>query len=71
MPVANRGTVSLVGSSPGTDLRVTGAYVGNGGTLRLGTMLHAVGPGRRRRANRAAFTTSTTSLIERGSTGEG
>lgn len=42
--LSNSGTVSLVGSSPGTDLRVTGAYVGNGGTLRLGTTLNAVGP---------------------------
>lgn len=37
--LANSGTVSLVGSAPGTRLTVTGAYVGNGGTLRLGTAL--------------------------------
>ncbi|MCU4121292.1 autotransporter outer membrane beta-barrel domain-containing protein [Variovorax sp. N23] len=37
--LANSGTVSLVGSTPGTRLTVTGAYVGNNGTLRLGTAL--------------------------------
>ncbi|MGJ7519634.1 autotransporter outer membrane beta-barrel domain-containing protein [Variovorax sp. LT1P1] len=37
--LANSGTVSLVGTAPGTRLTVTGAYVGNGGTLRLGTAL--------------------------------
>jgi len=37
--VANSGTVSLVGSAPGTTLTVTGPWVGNGGTLRLGTAL--------------------------------
>ena len=33
------GTVSLPGSAPGTTLTVTGPWVGNGGTLRLGTAL--------------------------------
>lgn len=37
--LANSGTVSLVGTTPGTRLTVTGAYVGNNGTLRLGTAL--------------------------------
>jgi hypothetical protein len=37
--VANSGTVSLVGTVPGTTLTVTGPWVGNGGTLRLGTAL--------------------------------
>ncbi|SDN54045.1 autotransporter outer membrane beta-barrel domain-containing protein [Polaromonas sp. JS666] len=37
----NSGTVSTVGAAPGTNLTVTGAYVGNGGTLRLGTALGA------------------------------
>ncbi|QNK67228.1 autotransporter outer membrane beta-barrel domain-containing protein [Variovorax sp. PAMC26660] len=37
--LANSGTVSLVGSAPGTTLTVNGAYVGNGGVLRLGTFL--------------------------------
>lgn len=37
--LANSGTVSLAGSTPGTRLTVTGAYVGNNGTLRLGTAL--------------------------------
>ncbi|SCK32968.1 outer membrane autotransporter barrel domain-containing protein [Variovorax sp. HW608] len=37
--VANAGTVSLVGAAPGTTLTVTGPWVGNGGTLRVGTTL--------------------------------
>ncbi|RZL94197.1 MAG: autotransporter outer membrane beta-barrel domain-containing protein, partial [Variovorax sp.] len=37
--LSNGGTVSVLGATPGTDLTVTGAYVGNGGTLRLGTAL--------------------------------
>ncbi|MET3497326.1 autotransporter outer membrane beta-barrel domain-containing protein [Variovorax boronicumulans] len=37
--VANSGTVSLVGAAPGTTLTVHGPWVGNGGTLRLGTAL--------------------------------
>ncbi|SEL33029.1 outer membrane autotransporter barrel domain-containing protein [Variovorax sp. YR750] len=37
--VNNSGTVSLAGTTPGTTLTVTGAWVGNGGTLRLGTAL--------------------------------
>ncbi|MDQ0033670.1 outer membrane autotransporter protein [Variovorax boronicumulans] len=37
--LANSGTVSLVGTAPGTTLTVNGAYVGNGGVLRLGTFL--------------------------------
>jgi len=37
--MANGGTVSLVGSAPGTTLTVTGPWVGNGGALRLGTAL--------------------------------
>lgn len=37
--MTNGGTVSLVGSAPGTTLTVTGPWVGNGGTLRLGTAL--------------------------------
>ncbi|MBB4224724.1 autotransporter outer membrane beta-barrel domain-containing protein [Variovorax guangxiensis] len=37
--MANGGTVSLIGSAPGTTLTVTGPWVGNGGTLRLGTAL--------------------------------
>jgi outer membrane autotransporter protein len=41
--LANAGTVSLVGSAPGTTLTVNGAYVGNGGTLALGTVLGANG----------------------------
>ena len=36
---ANSGTVSLVGTAPGTTLTVNGAYVGNNGVLRLGTFL--------------------------------
>ncbi|MBU1441622.1 MAG: autotransporter-associated beta strand repeat-containing protein [Gammaproteobacteria bacterium] len=37
--LANSGTVSLLGASPGSTLTVTGPYVGNGGVLRLGTAL--------------------------------
>lgn len=37
----NSGIVSTAGAAPGTNLTVTGAYVGNGGTLRLGTALGA------------------------------
>ncbi|MDH6171058.1 autotransporter-associated beta strand protein, partial [Variovorax boronicumulans] len=37
--LANSGTVSLVGTAPGTTLTVNGAYVGNNGVLRLGTFL--------------------------------
>ncbi len=37
--LTNSGTVSLVGTTPGTRLNVNGAYVGNNGTLRLGTAL--------------------------------
>ncbi|WP_447892923.1 autotransporter family protein [Pseudomonas marginalis] len=40
----NNGTVSLVGATPGTTLTVNGQYTGNGGTLRLGTLLNATGP---------------------------
>ncbi|RYF34300.1 MAG: autotransporter domain-containing protein [Comamonadaceae bacterium] len=37
--VTNAGTVSLRGSTPGTVLTVTGPWVGQGGTLALGTAL--------------------------------
>ena len=37
--VNNSGTVSLAGATPSTTLTVTGPWVGNGGTLRLGTAL--------------------------------
>jgi outer membrane autotransporter protein len=37
--MANAGTVSLMGGAPGTTLTVAGPWVGNGGTLRLGTAL--------------------------------
>jgi outer membrane autotransporter protein len=41
--LANGGTVSLVGSAPGTTLTVSGPYTGNNGVLRLGTALGADG----------------------------
>ena len=41
--LTNAGIVSLVGTTPGTTLTVNGAYVGNGGTLALGTLLGASG----------------------------
>ncbi|WP_269473967.1 autotransporter-associated beta strand repeat-containing protein [Variovorax sp. RA8] len=37
--LTNAGTVSLIGSAPGTTLTFTGPYVGNNGLLRLGTFL--------------------------------
>ncbi|VTV12888.1 Outer membrane protein IcsA autotransporter precursor [Variovorax sp. WDL1] len=37
--LANAGTVSLIGATPGTTLTVNGPYVGNNGLLRLGTFL--------------------------------
>lgn len=37
--LTNAGTVSLVGSGPGTTLTVSGPYVGNNGVLRLGSFL--------------------------------
>lgn len=42
--LSNGGTVSLAGAAPGTTLTVNGPYVGNNGTLRLGTTLGASGP---------------------------
>lgn len=41
----NAGTVSLVGANPGTELRMTGAYVGRpGSVMQLGTRLSETGP---------------------------
>ncbi|RYF34880.1 MAG: hypothetical protein EOO26_02825, partial [Comamonadaceae bacterium] len=37
--LSNSGTVSLLSAAPGSTLTVNGAYVGNGGVLRLGTAL--------------------------------
>ena len=37
--LSNSGTVSLLSTAPGSTLTVNGAYVGNGGLLRLGTAL--------------------------------
>jgi fibronectin-binding autotransporter adhesin len=42
--LANSGTVSLVGTTPGTTLTVNGNYTGNNGVLKLGTALNATGP---------------------------
>ncbi|MCR8956546.1 autotransporter-associated beta strand repeat-containing protein [Variovorax sp. S2] len=41
--MASAGTVSLLSGSPGATLTVQGPWVGNGGTLRLGTALGAAG----------------------------
>lgn len=41
--LSNSGTVSLLGASAGSELTVRGAYVGNNGTLRLGTVLASNG----------------------------
>jgi outer membrane autotransporter protein len=40
--LASSGTVNLVGAHAGTTLTVTGPYVGNASTLRLGTGLHTI-----------------------------
>ena len=42
--LTNSGTVSLAGATAGTTLTINGPYVGNNGTLRLGTVLGASGP---------------------------
>ncbi|MGJ7530164.1 autotransporter outer membrane beta-barrel domain-containing protein [Variovorax sp. GB1P17] len=42
--LANSGTVSLIGTTPGTTLTVNGPYVGNNGVLKLGTALNGAGP---------------------------
>jgi len=42
--LSNSGTVSLLGSTPGSSLTVNGAYVGNNGVLRIGAALTATGP---------------------------
>lgn len=41
--LTNNGTVSMLGSAPGTTLTVNGPYVGNGGLLRMGTALGGSG----------------------------
>ncbi|PSL80759.1 hypothetical protein C7T35_30810, partial [Variovorax sp. WS11] len=42
--LSNGGTVSLAGTTAGTTLTINGPYVGNNGTLRLGTVLGVSGP---------------------------
>lgn len=42
--LANSGTVSLPGSTPGATLTVNGPYVGNNGVLKLGAVLNGGGP---------------------------
>jgi len=61
----NSGIVSTVGAAPGTNLTVTGAYVGNGGTLRLGTALGASNSASDRLIlNGAGASASGTTLIQ-------
>ncbi|MEJ7686543.1 MAG: autotransporter outer membrane beta-barrel domain-containing protein [Variovorax sp.] len=62
--LANGGTVSLVGAAPGTTLTVTGPYVGNNGSLRLGTTLGASGPSDRLVLDGAAAVASGTTAVQ-------
>jgi fibronectin-binding autotransporter adhesin len=57
--LANSGTVSLMGVTPGTTLTVNGNYVGNNGVLKLGTALNATGPSDRLVINGGAATGKT------------
>ena len=73
--LTNSGTVSLVGTDPtpvGAVLRVTGPYVGNNGTLRLGTTLGASGPSDRLVLDgptAVASGTTTVQIVNRGGLG--
>jgi fibronectin-binding autotransporter adhesin len=62
--LANSGTVSLVGTVPGTTLTVNGNYVGNNGVLKLGTALNSgSGPSDRLVINGGAATGKTSVQI--------
>ncbi|RZL60672.1 MAG: autotransporter outer membrane beta-barrel domain-containing protein, partial [Variovorax sp.] len=58
----NSGTVSLVGTAPGTTLTVNGAYVGTGGVLRLGTFLGDSGSASDRLVLNGGNASGTTSI---------
>ncbi|NDZ15982.1 autotransporter outer membrane beta-barrel domain-containing protein [Variovorax sp. WS11] len=62
--LANSGTVSLLGTVPGTTLTVTGAYAGNNGTLRLGTTLDASGPSDRLVLDGAAASAGGRTIVQ-------
>src|SRR5690606_15639982 len=62
--LANGGTVSLVGATGGTTLTVTGAYVGNGGVLSLGTVLNGAGPSDRLVLDGAAAAASGRTTVQ-------
>jgi len=62
--LANSGTVSLVGSTPGTTLTVNGPYVGDNGVLKLGTVLNGAGPSDRLVLNGASAVASGTTRVQ-------
>jgi outer membrane autotransporter protein len=62
--LANNGTVSLLGSAPGTTLTVRGAYTGGDGILRLGTVLGAAGPSDRLVLDGAGATASGRTTLQ-------
>jgi autotransporter-associated beta strand protein len=62
--LANAGTVSLLGSVPGTTLTLTGPYVGNNGVLRLGAKLDNPGIADRLVLDGAAASASGHTTVE-------
>ena len=62
--LTNGGTVSLPGTAPGATLTVTGAYVGNNGVLRLGTVLGSNGPSDRLVLDGAGATASGRTSVQ-------
>jgi autotransporter-associated beta strand protein len=62
--LANAGTVSLMGTVPGTTLTLTGPYVGNNGVLRLGAKLDNPGIADRLVLDGAAATASGHTTLE-------
>jgi len=62
--LANAGTVTLVGSAPGTTLTVRGAYTGSNGILRLGSLLGAAGPSDRLVLDGAGATASGRTTVQ-------
>lgn len=67
--LTNSGTVSLLGSAPGAELIVRGAYVGNNGQLRLGTVLNAAGPSDRLVLDGPAASASGRTSVQIGNAG--
>jgi autotransporter-associated beta strand protein len=62
--LSNAGTVSLMGTVPGTTLTLTGPYVGNNGVLRLGAKLDNPGIADRLVLDGAAATASGHTTLE-------